>query len=277
MHHDFSRPATVLSAGIGAALLMAAATPITANAFDYRYSATPYYRSAPVQSTQRTAFRSRGGGENRKEEAKDRGAADEILAKGKGPWSVFVSIDKQHLTLYSGDKPVAHTKVSTGTASHPTPTGVFSIIQRNRWHRSNLYGNAPMWFMQRITWSGVAMHQGHVTGQPASHGCIRLPEAFARQLWGITKMGNRVIVTRGEIAPKAFSDPKLFVFKRAPEPKQPEPAEPAVANLPSADETVRSASIPWNRRRTPRRSPGCGWSPPTPATRIRRWRLPPSR
>jgi hypothetical protein len=85
------------------------------------------------------------------------------------------------------------------------------------------------------------MHQGVVPGYPASHGCIRLPEAFARKLWGITKMGSRVIVTRAEITPSAFSNPKLFVFKRAPEPKQPEPAEPAVSVLPSADETVKSA------------------------------------
>jgi hypothetical protein len=240
MQHETSRPVTALAAGIGAALLMSATPTASANPFGFQSAAGPFYQYGQPQATQRTAFRSRGG-ENRKEEAKDHGAGDEILAKGKGPWSVFVSIDKQHLTLYSGDKPVAHTKVSTGTASHPTPTGVFSIIQRNRWHRSNLYGNAPMWFMQRITWSGVAMHQGHVTGQPASHGCIRLPEAFARQLWGITKMGNRVIVTKGEIAPAAFSNPKLFVFKRAPEPKQPEPAEPAVSTLPSADDTVKSA------------------------------------
>ena len=240
MQHETSRPVTALAAGIGAALLMSATPTASANPFGFQSSAGPFYQYGQPQTTQRTAFRSRGG-ENRKEEAKDHGAADDILAKGNGPWSVFVSIDKQHLTLYSGDKPVAHTKVSTGTASHPTPTGVFSIIQRNRWHRSNLYGNAPMWFMQRITWSGVAMHQGHVTGQPASHGCIRLPEAFARQLWGITKMGSRVIVTRPEIAPSAFSSPKLFVFKRAPEPKQPEPAEPAISTLPSADETVKSA------------------------------------
>ncbi len=87
-----------------------------------------------------------------------------IAAKGKGPWSVYVSIDKQHLTLYSGDQPMRTLAVSTGIAGHPTPTGVFSIIQRNRWHRSNIYSNAPMWFMQRITWSGVAMHQGLVPG-----------------------------------------------------------------------------------------------------------------
>ena len=73
-----------------------------------------------------------------------------------------------------------------------------------------------MYFMQRITWSGVAMHQGIVPNHPASHGCIRLPEAFARQLWGVTKLGARVIVARGEVAPVAISHARLFTLKREP-------------------------------------------------------------
>ena len=157
-----------------------------------RWPVRPSVQTAPAPAV-RTAFRSRGG-ENRKEETRDHGAANDILAKGKGPWSVYILIDKQQLTLYSGSQPIAHSRVSTGTASHPTPTGVFSVIQKDRWHRSNLYNDAPMYYMQRITWSGVAMHQGVVPNHPASHGCIRLPEAFARQLWGITKLGVRVVV-----------------------------------------------------------------------------------
>src|SRR4029077_12877878 len=83
----------------------------------------------------------------------------------------------------------------------------------------NLYGDAPMYFMQRITWSGVAMHQGVVPGHPASHGCIRLPAAFAKQMWGITKLGARVIVTRDPLVPVAIAHPSLFKFvpKREPE------------------------------------------------------------
>ena len=92
--------------------------------------------------------------------------------------SVIISLDKQQLTLYSGDQPIAHSRVSTGVPGHPTPTGVFSVIQKDRWHHSNIYSNAPMYYMQRITWSGVAMHQGYVPNYAASHGCIRLPEAF---------------------------------------------------------------------------------------------------
>ncbi len=140
----------------------------------------------------------------------------DVAVKAKGVLTVVISLDKQRLTLYSDGQPVAQSRVSTGTASHPTPTGVFSVIQKDRWHRSNIYDNAPMFYMQRITWSGVAMHQGIVPNQPASHGCIRLPEAFARQMWGTTKLGARVIIARGDVAPVAIANPRLFTLKREP-------------------------------------------------------------
>src|SRR5215471_3159216 len=155
-------------------------------------------------------------------------AAREKPAKAKGLLSVIISLDKQRLTLYSDGQPIAHSHISTGVPGHPTPTGVFSVIQKDRWHHSNIYSNAPMYFMQRITWSGVAMHEGVVPNHPASHGCIRLPGAFARQMWGITKLGVRVIITHGEVTPVAISNERLFTLKR-------EPAEPkgeAQANLP---------------------------------------------
>jgi len=142
--------------------------------------------------------------------------ADGLGAKAKGVLSINISLDQQQLTLYSDGQPIAHSRVSTGKAGHGTPTGVFSIIQKDRYHRSNLYDDARMYFMQRITWSGVALHQGIVPNYPASHGCIRLPEAFARQLWGITKVGVRVTVSRNAVAPVAFSHPKLFAPKREP-------------------------------------------------------------
>ena len=84
---------------------------------------------------------------------------------------------------------------------HPTPMGVFSIIQKHKLHHSNIYSGAPMPFMQRITWSGIAMHAGVLPGYPASHGCIRMPMAFAAKMWNWTKMGARVVVTPGEITP----------------------------------------------------------------------------
>src|SRR5262249_30676533 len=96
---------------------------------------------------------------------------NDVTAQAKGLLSVIISLDKQRLTLYSDGQPIAHSHISTGVPGHPTPTGVFSVIQKDRWHHSNIYSNAPMYFMQRITWSGVAMHEGVVPNHPASHGC----------------------------------------------------------------------------------------------------------
>ncbi len=126
---------------------------------------------------------------------------------------IFISIDQQKLHLYSDGTHVADTSVATGVPSLPTPTGVFSVIQKQVFHRSNIYSGAPMPFMQRITWSGVALHEGENIGHPASHGCIRMPGEFAARLYKFTKIGARVIVARGELKPTDFADPHLFVHK----------------------------------------------------------------
>jgi lipoprotein-anchoring transpeptidase ErfK/SrfK len=165
----------------------------------------------------------------------------ELASKAKGVLTIVVSIDKQHLTLYSDGVPIAHSSVSTGTPGHPTPTGVFSIIQKDRWHHSNIYGNAPMYFMQRITWSGVAMHEGVVPNHPASHGCIRLPGAFARQLWGTTKLGVRVIVTHGDLTPAEIADARLFTRKPAPVEPPANVAEVKPSEAPPADTSQQSS------------------------------------
>ncbi len=93
---------------------------------------------------------------------------------------------------------------------------MFSIIQRNRHHRSNIYSGAPMPYMQRLTWSGIALHQGVLPGRPASHGCIRLPESFANFLWNTTKMNTRVIVARDDVEPQDIVHAKLFQPKAVP-------------------------------------------------------------
>src|SRR5262249_37255175 len=111
-----------------------------------------------------------------------------------GPLLAVVSIARQRIHVYDGTRLVAQSPVSTGMVGYRTPTGVFSILQRSRHHRSNLYSNAPMPYMQRLTWSGVALHAGALPGYPASHGCIRLPHQFAAELWGMTKVGTRVVV-----------------------------------------------------------------------------------
>ncbi len=134
----------------------------------------------------------------------------------KGVQQIVVSIGSQRVTLFSNGVKVAQGPVSTGTASHPTPPGVFSVIEKDRFHRSNLYSNAPMFFMQRLTWSGLAMHEGPLPGYPASHGCIRLTTDFASRLWPTTRLGVRVIVARNELEPVDFSHPALFVPKPKP-------------------------------------------------------------
>ena len=126
-----------------------------------------------------------------------------------GPLQIVISIRKQQLTLYAGGQAVAQSQVSTGVPGHPTPQGVFSIIQKQIYHESNLYSSAPMPYMQRITWSGVAMHQGVVPGRPASHGCIRLPAEFAKRLWSITRVGTRVIIAQDDVALADIASPRL--------------------------------------------------------------------
>jgi lipoprotein-anchoring transpeptidase ErfK/SrfK len=151
----------------------------------------------------------------------------------KGPLEIFVSINQQKLHVYSDGVHVADTSVATGVPSLPTPLGVFDVIQKQVFHRSNIYSNAPMPYMQRITWSGVAMHEGESIGHRASHGCIRMPHDFAVRLYSLTRLGARVIVARNELKPAEFADPHLFVHKDKPQdqaaadPSQPQPVKTA--------------------------------------------------
>jgi hypothetical protein len=134
----------------------------------------------------------------------------------KGPLQIFISINQQKLHLYSDGVHVADTSIATGVPSLPTPLGVFSVIQKQVFHRSNIYSNAPMPYMQRITWSGVAMHEGESIGHRASHGCIRMPRDFAIRLYRLTRLNTRVIIANTELKPVEFADPHLFVHKEQP-------------------------------------------------------------
>ena len=128
----------------------------------------------------------------------------------KGPLQIIISVAEQKVSLYDNGKLIARSSVSTGTQGHPTPLGVFSVIGKQRWHRSNLYSAAPMPYMQRITWSGIALHAGVLPGYPASHGCIRLTNGFAARLWHLTKRGTRVIIAHGDVQPIEITHPQLF-------------------------------------------------------------------
>ncbi len=121
------------------------------------------------------------------------------------PVLAVVSLADQRLTLYGAAGLIERSKISSGTAANRTPTGVFGVTQKNRWHESNLYSGAEMPFMQRLTWGGIALHEGKLPGYPASHGCIRLPGAFAKRLFGMTRSGFRVVIAPGDIEPVTIS------------------------------------------------------------------------
>jgi len=131
-------------------------------------------------------------------------------APPKGPLQIIISIADQRVSLFDNGALIARSTVSTGTQGHPTPLGVFSVISKQRWHRSNIYSSAPMPYMQRITWSGIALHAGVVPGHPASHGCIRLKNDFAIRLWHLTKRGTRVIIAHHDVQPVEITSPHLF-------------------------------------------------------------------
>ena len=127
----------------------------------------------------------------------------------QGPMLLVVNLTTQRLVLYRNGLPIAISTVSSGKSGHVTPTGVFTILQRDVHHRSNVYSNAPMPYMQRLTWQGVALHGGNLPGYPASHGCVRLPQAFARLLYGETRLGMTVVITQGEATPRIAAPPGL--------------------------------------------------------------------
>jgi hypothetical protein len=161
-----------------------------------------------------------------------------VTRKPNGPIIIAISIRRQTLKVYDANGLFAETPVSTGMRGHSTPMGVFSVIQKRKWHRSNIYSDAPMPYMQRITWSGIAMHAGALPGYPASHGCIRMPSDFAVKMWNWTRIGARVVITPGEVTPADFSHPLLPT--RRPEPV---PAEVRASEASGAVSQVKVSSI----------------------------------
>ncbi len=142
--------------------------------------------------------------------------ASQSLAGDGGSLQIYVSKAEQSLTVYDGDQVVATSHVSTGKPGHSTPSGIFSILEKQRYHESNLYSNAPMPWMQRLTWSGVALHESNsVPNYPASHGCVRLPRAFAKALYQMTERGAHVIITDEPVAPAPVRHAMLFQPRRA--------------------------------------------------------------
>ena len=133
-----------------------------------------------------------------------------------GPMLILVNLSTQRALLYRNGVPIGATTVSTGKTGHSTPTGVFTILQKQIEHHSSKYDNAPMPFMQRLTWGGVALHAGHLPGYPASHGCIRLPSGFAKLLYGETKLGMTVVITDEKVTPRIAPAPQMLAPGSSP-------------------------------------------------------------
>ena len=214
------------------------------------------------------------------------------------PMTLVISLSQQKVDVYRGTTRITSSRVSTGMRGYSTKAGVFSILEKRRRHHSNLYSGAPMPWMQRLTWSGTALHGGVVPGYPASHGCVRLPFSFAPRLFGITTVGEHVVVARAAVTPQPIEHANLFnpltpaapsVVKQEAEPKRElsntvAPPRPAASSLlvvlaradvggvasdvtptiggpaPSEDDTDHAAT-------EPAKQPAAGDAPPVEDTR----------
>lgn len=152
------------------------------------------------------------------------------------PILAIVSLSDQRVTIYDAEGKILQAPVSTGATGYETPAGIYSVVQKKEVHASNVYEDGNMPFMQRITWTGIALHAGVLPGQPASHGCVRLPLAFAQRLFGLTEIGLRVIVVRDDVTPGDIAHPALF---------KPNPARQELAlATPPADRSSGSDRAP---------------------------------
>lgn len=128
-----------------------------------------------------------------------------------GPLVFIVSLPEQLVHVYRNGVEIGISTISSGKPGHRTPTGVFVILQKHKDHYSSTYNNAPMPNMQRLTWSGIALHAGALPGYPASHGCVRLPKAFSAQIFGITSLGIPVIIADNDSDPEHIVHPGLIL------------------------------------------------------------------
>jgi hypothetical protein len=127
-----------------------------------------------------------------------------------GPILIYVDLSRQRATVYRNGVRIGISTISSGKEGHETPTGVFTILQKDATHRSSVYNNAAMPYQQRLTWDGVALHAGGLPGYPESHGCVHLPYGFSQELFAITKLGVTVVVQGDAINHERTSDSSLL-------------------------------------------------------------------
>ena len=157
------------------------------------------------------------------------------------PIMTIVSIKRQQVTVYDANGWILRAPVSSGVTGRETPAGVFAVVEKDKDHHSSLYDDAWMPNMQRITWSGIALHGGPLPGHAASHGCVRLPYAFAEQLFDKTRIGLRVIISPTDPEPVDFSDPKLLVPNPEAIAAAPAKAEALAKEAAEAEEIAKGA------------------------------------
>jgi hypothetical protein len=157
-----------------------------------------------------------------------------------GPMVVVVSLGEQRAYVYRNGVEVGVSTVSTGKSGHRTPTGVFTVLQKDEDHRSRKYDDAPMPYSERLTWDGVALHAGGLPGYPSSHGCIHLPSEFARQLFEISPLGMTVVVADDHAAPQEVEHPAVIA------PVDPRTGQPDVEPRLGAGEDER-----WEPEKSP--------------------------
>jgi len=167
----------------------------------------------------------------------------------EGPLLIVASIPEQVAYVYRNGIRIARSSVSTGRPGHPTPTGVFTILEKEVHHTSSIYKGAEMPYMERVTWGGIALHAGDLPGYPDSHGCVRLPLEFSKLLFGVTMKGATVIIANTQSAPATTVHPGLF-FARSGQESEPiaagqfdwnpdkSPSGPVSLIVSSADKTV---------------------------------------
>src|ERR1043166_5080944 len=141
----------------------------------------------------------------------------------EGPLLIVASITEQVAYVYRNGIRIARSRVSTGRPGHRTPTGVFTILEKEVHHTSSIYKGAEMPYMERVTWGGIALHAGDLPGYPDSHGCVRLPLEFSKLLFGVTMKGATVIIANEHSAPAETVHPGLF-FSQGGEESEPEAA-----------------------------------------------------
>jgi hypothetical protein len=132
-----------------------------------------------------------------------------------GPIITIVSLPDQRVYVYRNGVRIAASSCSTGKLGHATPTGVFKILQKDKNHHSSTYNSASMPYMNRLTWSGIALHAGQLRGYPASHGCVRLPKEFAKLLFGVTKLGMTVVIADDTSQPEEVTHPGMVLGEYA--------------------------------------------------------------